>query len=151
VHPTARSSALEDCPPELEGLRVLLVDDEADSRELLNSMLGTCGAEVTSAGSAAEAFELILGGKFDVLLSDIGMPEEDGFSLLSRVRELPVEQGGSVPAVALTAYARAEDRIRALRSGFQMHIAKPVEPSELVVVVANLAGRLKNSKLNEKV
>jgi PAS domain S-box-containing protein len=151
VHPTARSGAHEDCPPKLEGLRVLLVDDEADSREMLNLMLAACGAEVVSAESAVEAFELIQTEKFDIMLSDIGMPEEDGFSLIARIRKLPVERGGHIPALALTAYARAEDRIRALRSGFQMHIAKPVEPSELIVVVANLAGRLTNSKSNEKV
>ena len=150
VHPAARSSALVDCPPELAGLSVLLVDDEADSRELLNLVLGSCGAEVTLASSAAEAFRLIQHERFDVLISDIGMPEEDGFSLIIKIRELSIEKGGSLPAVALTAYARAEDRIQALRSGFQMHIAKPVEPSELVVVVANLAGRMGISKLSGK-
>ncbi len=147
VHPAARSGALVDCPPELAGLGILLVEDEADSRELLNLVLVSCGAAVTTAGSAAEAFQLIQDGKFDVIISDIGMPEEDGFSLISRLRELPAEQGGNIPAVALTAYARAEDRIQALRSGFQMHIAKPVEPSELVAVVANLAGRTGMPKL----
>jgi signal transduction histidine kinase len=146
VHPAARSGALVDCPPELFGLCILLVDDEADSRELLNLVLGSCGAEVTTVGSASEAFRVIQDRKFDVIISDIGMPEEDGFSLISRLRELPAEKGGSIPAVALTAYARAEDRIQALRSGFQMHIAKPVEPSELIAVVANLAGRMGISK-----
>jgi CheY-like chemotaxis protein len=149
VHPAARSSAFDDCPPELDDLRVLLVEDDTDSRELLNLMLDSCGAKVTSAGSAAEAFEFIQREKFDVILSDIGMPDEDGFSFITKVRNLPAEQGGNTPAIALTAYARAEDRIRALRSGFQIHIAKPVEPPELIVVVANLAGRLKNSNQNQ--
>ncbi len=86
--------------------------------------------------------------KFDVIISDIGMPVEDGFSLIGKIRSLADEQGGDVPAIALTAYARAEDRVKALRFGFQMHIAKPVEPSELIVAVANLAGRMRNPNQN---
>jgi len=148
VHPTTKTGAILDCPPELTDLRVLLVDDEADSRDLLNLVLDSCGAHVTLASSAAEAFETIKRGKFDVIISDIGMPDEDGFSLIGKIRSLTNEQGGDVPAIALTAYARAEDRVKALRSGFQMHIAKPVEPSELIVAVANLAGRMRNPKQN---
>lgn len=144
VHPAAQSAAPDGCPPELAGLRVLVVDDEADSRELLNAVLSSCGAEITAASSAAEAFELVKGGQFNVIVSDIGMPDEDGYALIKKIRELPHESGGGIPAVALTAYARAEDRIQALRANFQMHISKPVEPSELVVVVANLAGRTDN-------
>ena len=153
VHPTAQSAvgakAEIDCPPELTGLRVLLVDDEADSRDLLSLVLDSCGAEVVTANSAAEAFAAIGAEKFDILISDIGMPDEDGFSLIKRIRGLPDEQGGSVPAIALTAYARSEDRVRAIRSGFQMHVAKPVEPAELVAVAANLAGRMRNPKRGE--
>jgi len=149
VHPAAETGVSKDCPPELSGLRVLLVEDEIDSRDLLNLILVSCGATVTTTSSAAEAFETIRREKFDVLISDIGMPEEDGFSLIGKIRELPDEQSGNMPAIALTAYARAEDRVRALRSGFQMHIAKPVEPSELVVVVANLAGRMRKPNQNE--
>ncbi len=149
VHPKAETGALADCPPELSDLRVLLVDDEADSRDLLNLVLNSCGATVTLANSAAEAFETIKREKFDIIVSDIGMPEEDGFSLIRKIRELSNEEGGSVPAIALTAYARAEDRVRALRSGFQMHIAKPVENSELLAAVANLAGRMRNPNQNE--
>ncbi len=154
VHPAAQSSAGNkaetetDCPPELAGLRVLLVDDEADSRDLLNLILNSCGAEVVAADSAAEAYAAIGREKFDLLISDIGMPDEDGFSLIGKIRELPDARGGSVPAIALTAYARSEDRVRAIRSGFQMHIAKPVEPAELVAVAANLAGRMRNPKRN---
>lgn len=143
VHPKVQTGALTDCPPELADLRILLIDDEADSRELLNLVLESCGAILTNAGSAAEAFEILRNGNFDVVVSDIGMPDEDGFSLIRRIRSLPNEQGGGVPAIALTAYARAEDRVQALRSGFQMHIAKPVEPDELIVAVANLAGRMR--------
>jgi PAS domain S-box-containing protein len=144
VYPTARTIESHDCPPELSGLHVLLVEDEADSRDLLYLVLHSCGAEVATAGSAAEALELIKSEKFNVIVSDIGMPEEDGFSLIGKIRNLSNEQGGNVPAIALTAYARAEDRVRAIRSGFQMHIAKPVEPAELIAVVANLAGRMRN-------
>jgi PAS domain S-box-containing protein len=149
VQPMVRTKETNEYPPELSGLRVLVVEDEADSRDLLKLVLGSCGAEVSVSSSAAEAFELIKGGRFDVIVSDIGMPEEDGYSLISKIRDLPNEQGGNVPAVALTAYARTQDRVRAIRSGFQMHIAKPVEPSELIAVVVNLAGRKKRLNQNE--
>ncbi len=149
LHPKAETGASPDCPPELSDLRVLLVDDEADSRDLIKLVLDSCGATVTIASSASEAFETIKREKFDVIVSDIGMPDEDGFSLIRKIRELPVEQGGDVPAIALTAYARAEDRVRALRSGFQMHVAKPVESVELITIVANLAGRMGNSYRNK--
>jgi PAS domain S-box-containing protein len=143
VHPTAaQNDSTSDCPSELSGLRVLLVDDEADSRDLLSFVLDSCGASVKTANSAAEALELIKSERFDVIISDIGMPEEDGYSLIGKIRGLPAEQGGNVPAIALTAYARSEDRVHALRSGFQMHIAKPVEGLELITVMANLAGRI---------
>jgi PAS domain S-box-containing protein len=137
--PIAEMTKALDCQPEITNLRILCVDDEEDSRELLNHVLNSCGAKVSVANSAEEAFRLIKHQRFDVIISDIGMPEEDGFSLIKRVRELPEGQGGNVPAIALTAYARAEDRARALRSGFQMHIAKPIEPNKLIAVVANLA------------
>ena len=146
VHPKAENGSFQDCPPELNDLRVLLVDDEADSRDLLSLVLDSCGANVTTVSSAAEALQAINGEKFDALISDIGMPEEDGFSLIGKIRQLADEQGGNIPAIALTAYARAEDRVQALRSGFQMHIAKPVEATELVVAVANLAGRMRSPK-----
>jgi CheY-like chemotaxis protein len=127
-------------------LRVLVVDDEADTRDLLAAVLDSCGAQVIQAATAAEAFEQIERARPDVLVTDIGMPGEDGYSLLARIRELPAERGGGIPAAALTAYARAEDSARALRSGFQMHVAKPVEPAKLLAVVANLAGRTGGAK-----
>lgn len=99
------------------------------------------GAQVKTASSAAAAMEAIAEEVFDVLISDIGMPEEDGYALIAKVRALDKERGGSIPAAALTAYAGEEDRIRALRSGFQTHVPKPISPNELVAVVANLAGR----------
>ncbi|HEY1404504.1 MAG TPA: PAS domain S-box protein [Pyrinomonadaceae bacterium] len=129
------------CPPELAALRVLVVDDEPDTRDLLAVVLTSCGAQVIQASTAAEAFDQIERECPDVLITDIGMPDEDGYSLLARIRQLPAERGGKIPAVALTAYARAEDRVRALRSSFQMHVAKPVEPAELIAIIANLAGR----------
>jgi PAS domain S-box-containing protein len=142
VHPAARDTLpAHECPERLDGLRVLVVDDEPDARELLSVGLGQCGAEVTTASSAQEALEAVAGAKFDILISDIGMPGEDGYELIRRVRALPAGAGGRTPAVALTAYARTEDRLRAMRAGFEMHVSKPVELTELVVVLANLARR----------
>ncbi len=127
------------CPPGLERLPVLVVDDEADARELLQSILEQCGSVVSVAASAEEAFERFLLRPPTVLVADIGMPGSDGYSLIRRVRALPAHRGGNVPAVALTAYARAEDRTRALLEGFTSHVTKPVEPQELLAVVAALA------------
>jgi PAS domain S-box-containing protein len=132
--------ALE-CPERLDGLKVLAVDDEADTREVIRAVFEQCGARVTTAASAAEALLLLEETRPDVLISDIGMPEEDGYELIDKVRALPVERGGKIPAVALTAYARAEDRLRALRTGYQMHVPKPVELAELVAIVARLTER----------
>jgi signal transduction histidine kinase/CheY-like chemotaxis protein len=130
------------CPSELEGLRVLVVDDESDTCELLQFVLEGCGAKVKTAGSAAAALEAIAGETFDVLLSDIGMPDEDGYSLLAKVRALSQERGDKVlPAAALTAYTSQKDRIRVFLSGFQIHVPKPVSPNEILAVVANLAAR----------
>jgi len=131
-----------ECPPELNGLRVLVVDDEADTCELLQVILEGCGAQVKTARSAAAALEAVADEVFDVLISDIGMPDEDGYSLIAKVRALGKERGDKVPAAAaLTAYVGEKDRIRVLKSGFQTHVPKPISPSELVAVVANLAGR----------
>jgi PAS domain S-box-containing protein len=129
------------CPPFLQGLRVLAVDDEADTREMIRAVLEYCKMEVVTAASASEALEAIAQLRPDVLLSDLGMPGEDGYALIAKVRALPAERGGHIPAAALTAYVRAEDRVKVLRSGFQLHVSKPLEPNELVAVVANLAGR----------
>jgi PAS domain S-box-containing protein len=142
ARPAARDTPpAHECPERLDGLRVLVVDDEPDARELLAVGFGHCGARVTTASSAREALEALAGEKFDVLVSDIGMPGEDGYELIRRVRALPPEAGGRTPAVALTAYARTEDRLRAMRAGFEMHVSKPVELTELVVVIANLVRR----------
>ncbi|MEZ0388028.1 MAG: ATP-binding protein, partial [Verrucomicrobium sp.] len=127
----------------LEHLHILVVDDERDSRELLKRLLTDNGARVTMAGSALEALSLLPTLQPHVLISDIGMPEVDGYEFLKRVRALTPEQGGRTPAVALTAFARSEDRTRALRAGFLAHVSKPVEPSELVatIVAVSNAGR----------
>jgi PAS domain S-box-containing protein len=133
------SDATFDCPPELAGLKVLVVDDEPDARELLVVILERCGSKVVTASSAAEALAQIDREAPNVMLSDIGMPGEDGYALIAAVRKRGVDDGGSTPAAALTSYARAEDRRRALQAGYQMHLPKPAEPAELVAVVANLA------------
>jgi CheY-like chemotaxis protein/anti-sigma regulatory factor (Ser/Thr protein kinase) len=125
----------------LAGLNVLVVDDEPDARALVCRILHDRGALVMSAGSATEALSLFRQRGFDVLVSDIGMPSHDGCTLIRWLRGLPSEQGGLVPAIALTAYARPEDRTRVLLAGYQMHMTKPVEPDELAVTVATLTRR----------
>jgi PAS domain S-box-containing protein len=125
---------------DLSGVKVLVVDDEADARVLIRRVLEQCGATVVEAESAEDGVELLKRERPQVMLSDIGMPDRDGYHLLQQTRELPEAQGGRTPAVALTAFARSEDRRRALLSGFQMHVPKPVEPAELIAVVASLAG-----------
>lgn len=125
---------------DLTGISVLLLDDEPDARELVARLLRDCGAVVRTAASAQEALALIRGSRPSVLVSDIGMPEIDGYEFLRRVRVLSENEGGKVPAIAMTAFARSEDRTKALRAGFIAHVAKPVEPPELVATVATVAG-----------
>ncbi len=127
---------------DIAGLRILVVDDDLDARSFVSQLLQDRQAVVTTAASAAEAMALLeSGAKFDVLVSDIGMPGEDGYSLIRRVRALGRGRGGDIPAIALTAYARAEDRVRAVAAGFMMHVAKPLEAAELITMVAGAAGR----------
>jgi len=126
---------------ELAGLRVLVVDDEPDTRQVISAVISKSGAEVKTCASVPEAFETLKMWKPDILMSDIGMPDEDGYSLIRKVRSLSAESGGLIPAAALTAYARDDDRDRALAAGFQMHVAKPIGSKELISVVAGLAGR----------
>lgn len=125
----------------LDGLRVLLVDDEAEAREIISTVMTRTGAEVTACHSASEALATLLEWKPDVILSDIAMPDEDGYSFIGKVRSLPREKGGETPAAALSAYARDVDRRQALAAGYQMHIAKPIAATQLVTMVARLAGR----------
>jgi len=124
---------------DLTGIKVLLVDDEPDARELLTEVLQQCGAIVVATHSADEAMRLIPRERPAVLLSDIGLPGEDGYKLISRVRALPPEQGGKLPAAAITAYARSDDAIRALAAGYQRHAPKPIQPTTLAALVAGLA------------
>jgi CheY-like chemotaxis protein len=119
----------------------LVVDDEEDARDLLRTMLEHCNASVRTAASSQEALAKLRAEPPDVLITDIGMPNEDGYALIEQVRALRAEHGGRTPAVALTAYARSEDRTRALLKGFNHHVAKPVDPDELLAVIANLVGR----------
>jgi signal transduction histidine kinase/ActR/RegA family two-component response regulator len=126
----------------LRGLSVLVVDDEQDARELLASMLTLCGARVVTASSVRSALQQVIDRPPDVIVSDIGMPGEDGYDLIERVRSLPPAEGGRIPAIALTAYARSEDRSKALLAGFNAHVTKPVEPAGLIAIVANVVGGL---------
>jgi PAS domain S-box-containing protein len=144
VHPAARDllPPLDDeCGDNLDGLRILVVDDEADTRELLRQGLEYCGAKVKVVGSAAEALDVLMATVPDVLISDIGMPGVDGYDLIRQVRGLPPDRGGKVPAIALTAYTRTEDRLQSLRAGYDMHVPKPVELAELVAVAATVVRR----------
>lgn len=132
-------TSLAPSPPHpLTGLQILIVDDDADTREYLAFLLEQAGARVTSVASASEAFALLTQSKLDLLLSDIGMPDMDGYMLLRQVRTLPSEQGGNIPAIALTAYAGETNQQQALAAGFQRHVAKPVEPEELIRVITSL-------------
>jgi CheY-like chemotaxis protein len=139
--PAARPAAAEAAVEDLSGVRVLIVEDDAESRELLESMLGRLGAEVEVAASAAEALAAVERRAPHVLLSDIEMPGEDGYALIRKIRALPSPERARLPAAALTAYARTEDRVAALSAGFQFHLAKPVAAAELAAVVASLARR----------
>lgn len=128
-------------PLDLAGLRIIVVDDQPDARELAARLLTECGARVKMASGAREALHVIEGEVFDLLISDISMPDMDGYALIREVRALPAERGGAMRAIAMTAFARSEDRTRALRAGFQVHLAKPVDPAELVATIASVCGR----------
>jgi PAS domain S-box-containing protein len=131
--------------PSLQGLRLLIVDDEADARDLLQTMLAPCGAEIITAATVADALIQLERQKPDLLVSDIGLPDEDGYTLIRKIRALKEDQGGKIPAIALTAYARSEDRVRALSLGYQLHVPKPVELEELAIAIASLSGRVGKS------
>jgi len=141
VHPTASVVMPRYIGPALQGLRVLVVDDQIDALDLATAILTAARAEVRTCQSAAEGLAAVRAWLPDVLIADIEMPGEDGLSLIRKVRALDPRHGGKVPAIALTAYGRVEDRLRTLSAGFSMHLPKPVDPAELTVVVASLAGR----------
>jgi CheY-like chemotaxis protein len=141
----SRAESLVSPAPEgrvsLRGLRVMVVDDEVDARNLVEHVLKESGAIVRAASSAAETLQALETEWPDVLISDIGMPGEDGHELIAKIRALEAQGRSRTPAVALTAYARTEDRMQALRAGFDMHVVKPIQPAELLMVVASLARR----------
>jgi CheY-like chemotaxis protein/anti-sigma regulatory factor (Ser/Thr protein kinase) len=144
----ALNSITLDRPPQLTGLRVLVVDDDAGALELVRAILAECDAEVKTADSGAEALAILSNGSQwlpEVLISDIEMSGSNGYEFMRKVRALPADRGGRVPAVALTAHAGVEDRVKALAAGFQMHVPKPVEPAELLTVLASVTGRLAKS------
>jgi CheY-like chemotaxis protein len=124
----------------LDGVHVLLVEDDDDSRKLLSTMLKRYGARVTSTKSAAEALNVFSDDVPDVLISDIGMPDEDGYEFIQKLRALPPEKGGQTPAIALTGYASRKDKERALTAGYQQHIAKPIEQADMIAAIAALVG-----------
>jgi signal transduction histidine kinase/CheY-like chemotaxis protein len=139
------SSAVLDDPPTLTGLRVLVVDDDADARDLFTRVLEQCDARVTAVASAGAALATLEHWKPDVLVSDIAMPQESGYVLLRKIRRLSPEQGGTIPALAVTAYAGVDDVKLALSAGFQAHVSKPVEPADLALAVGSLARRSRTS------
>lgn len=144
LHSIAEANGKFPVSPTLEGLQILVVEDEADALELLSTILQKYGADVMAVASVKEALTIIdtaTDRSPDVLVSDIGMPDEDGYSLIRKLRQLEAQRGGRLPAIALTAYARNDDRQQALLAGFQMHLTKPVDAAELVAVVATLTGR----------
>jgi CheY-like chemotaxis protein len=136
LRPAARAGV--EAPAQLRGLRVLVVDDEDDARQLVRAILEDCGCRVTIAGGVDEALRALAREVPDLLVSDIGMPERDGYDLIRAVRALPRDAGGDVPAAALTAYARVSDRRDLLNAGYSMHACKPVDAAELVAVVTSL-------------
>jgi CheY-like chemotaxis protein len=141
-HPTGGTAIAADFKGlELSGIKVLVVDDQSDARELIQRVLVDCDADVLTANTAGEALLAVERERPDVLVSDVGMPDVDGYELLRRVRALGQARGGRIPAIALTAFARSEDRTRVLRAGFLVHVSKPIEPSELVATVASVVGR----------
>lgn len=131
-----------ECPTRLDDLRLLVIDDDADTCELITFMLEQCGAVVTTATSAREALDILAHSKIDILISDVGLPDSNGYELIREVRLLDNENGRNIPAVALTAYAAEEDQKRALSAGFQCHLPKPVDTSKLIAVLSHLGGRI---------
>jgi signal transduction histidine kinase/ActR/RegA family two-component response regulator len=140
-HPSTATDAEFATSVDLKGVRVMVVDDNADANNLVKHLLEQCEVTVATCTSGAECLERIASASPDVLISDIGMPEMDGYTMMRQLRLLPQERGGQTPAIALTAFARSEDRRRAMLAGFDVHVSKPVEPGELVAVVARMARR----------
>jgi len=142
----APATTVSGSSPDLSDFHVLVVDDEADARNLIQHILTKCNARVTTAATATEGIAAVKQHHPDMILSDIGMPVEDGYDFLAKLRQLSRAEGGDTPAVALTAFARSEDRRRALMAGFQMHLPKPVEAAELLAVVSNVCASSRRAK-----
>jgi CheY-like chemotaxis protein len=141
-HPTASVAATEARSlSSLAGLRILIVDDEPDNLNLIGEIVKMADGDVRLCTSAAAGLREVTAWRPDILISDIEMPGEDGYTFIRRVRALDAASGGKVPAIAVTAYGRIEDRLRTLSAGFSMHVPKPVDPAELTTIVASLAGR----------
>jgi len=147
-HPRAGDGLANVMLGRLDKIRVLLVDDEPNANEAVQALLDSCGAEVRVAGSAEQALQMLDIWRPDVLISDIAMPEEDGYVLIKKIRARSARQSGDIPAAALTAYAKIEDRVSILAAGFQMYLSKPADPSELIAVVASLAARRRRPPLD---
>ena len=145
TYPTAQGVTVRGSTPPISGLRVLLVDDDPETLATLTALLEERGAQIKAASSVGDAFEAFQTWRPDVLISDIGMPEEDGYALIHKIRGCGHQHGAHVPAIALTAYARVEDRLKILSSGFQMHVPKPVDPVELVTVIASVSRSVPNA------
>jgi CheY-like chemotaxis protein len=141
LHPTATTSDPVAAGVRLDGVRVLLVDDDPDALDLVTAILVGAGATARQCLSAADALTMLRQWRPDVLVSDIEMPGEDGYSLIRKVRALNPEEGSTTPAVALTAYGRTQDRMLSLAAGYSMHVPKPVDPGELTAIIASVAGR----------
>jgi CheY-like chemotaxis protein len=127
--------------PNLSAARVLLIDDEGETRVLLRAVLEQCNAEVRDAATVDEGLEIVAAWGPSIIVSDIGMPGADGYDFVRRLRAMELERGAWTPAVALTAYARAEDRVKALSAGYQVHVAKPINPLEFALVIAGQLAR----------
>jgi CheY-like chemotaxis protein len=141
VHPRGPSSDVTLSMPNLNGVHVVAVDDDEDALTLVHDILETAGAQVTTVASAPAALKALEHAAADVLIADIGMSGMDGYELIAQIRKSSLTRMRAIPAAALTAYARSEDRAKALRLGFQMHLAKPIDPNELMAAVAALANR----------
>ena len=140
IHPNAADGSVPTTA--LMGLRILAVDDEIDATAVTAAILVSAGAEVKTAASVSQAMDLMKQWRPDVLISDIGMPDEDGYDLIRKVRAQPSDNQRNIPAIALTAFARTRDRLKVLSAGYQMHVPKPIEPLELVTVVASVTKKL---------
>jgi CheY-like chemotaxis protein len=138
---TPQSAGRDPVGTDLTGVRIVLVDDEPDARDVVARVLSRAGAVTCSAGTVREALAAVTRERPDVIVSDIAMPDEDGYDLIRKLRELSPTHGGTIPALALTAYAREEDRLRCITCGFQAHLPKPVDPNDLVALVAHLASQ----------